>query len=135
MRFEMMNKLSIYICILINLLIVTTTSSNCCSHVDDSWQLLQCVYTTSYSRWKRNDKINYSPKLTIVTYLSNGDGQFGISDVLSFGIYQLAILNAYSTNHDLFKFEPLLGNVKLPDTLKDIQRYTLEKTGAIVLEY
>jgi hypothetical protein len=47
-----------------------------------------------------------------VTYLSNGDGQFGISDVLSFGIYQLAYLQ-FSLNYrsvDDLGYQKTLGH-------------------------
>ena len=40
--------------------------------------------------------ISPTSNVLIVTYLTSGRGQFGVPDIFKFGVYQLAVMQAYS---------------------------------------
>ena len=69
----------------------STDPFECCSKRHNEEDLMTCVQeATSPSL------ISPTSNVLIVTYLTSGRGQFGVPDIFKFGVYQLAVMQAYS---------------------------------------
>lgn len=76
----------------------------CCSRRQDDNDLLECVQQGNQSQ---DTPLPPTTKVLVVTYLTSGQGQYGIRDILKFGVYQLAVMQAYSRVKG-YLFEPTI---------------------------
>ena len=85
----------------------------CCSKRHDEGDLLTCVNEASSSSF-----MSSTNNVLIVTYLTSGRGQFGIPDILKFGVYQLAVMRAYSRVKG-YIFHPIIKELDNTSTRND----------------